>query len=182
MTTSSTQFGFSTPRASLLLVCTFFWPPVGGPNAFASPQTAVGDASTGSQTEICDTDYAGSVNRMNERSRRQEKESRTPEQQKIDSQLLYALYQARGESMARGTPAEPIPLRRDAKGRVLVDVRAIVTSTVLKRIAALGGKIISTSPRDHSVLAYLKLEKLETLARLDDVRFISPAPEATTQQ
>lgn len=111
----------------------------------------------------------------------QEKESRTPEQQKIDSQLLYAIYQMRGEAAARGTPTETIPLRKDNRGRVLVDVRAAVTQALLKRITRLGGRIESTSARDYSILTYLKLEKLEALARLKEVKSISPAAEAMTQ-
>jgi hypothetical protein len=111
----------------------------------------------------------------------QEKEHRTPAQQKIDSQLLYAIYQARGEAAARGTPTEEIPLRKDDRGRVLVDVRVPVTQALLKRITRLGGRIVETSARHQSVLAYLKLEKLETLAGLKDVKSISPAAEAVTQ-
>src|SRR5690348_13517497 len=61
----------------------------------------------------------------------QEKEDRTAEQKKIDSQLLYAIYQLRGEAQAKGTPTEPIPLERDAKGRVLVDVRAVVSKKLV---------------------------------------------------
>ena len=65
-----------------------------------------------------------------------EKESRSPAQKKIDSQLLYAIYQMRGEAQAKGIPTEPIVLRRDSKNRVLVDIRSEVTrklTSVLKK-------------------------------------------------
>jgi hypothetical protein len=110
----------------------------------------------------------------------QEKESRTPEQQKIDSQLLYALYQLRGQAEAKGTPTEEIKLRKDDKGRVLVDVRATVNKKLLGLIKNYGGKISSTSARYHSIIVYLALEKLEALARSRDVKFIMPAAEAVT--
>jgi len=42
-----------------------------------------------------------------EQSFGQEKEGRTPEQEKIDSQLLYAIYQLRGEAESKGVPTEP---------------------------------------------------------------------------
>jgi len=66
-----------------------------------------------------------------EQSFGQEKEGRTPEQEKIDSQLLYAIYHLRGEAESKGVPTEPIQLEKDVKGRVLVDVRAPVTKKVL---------------------------------------------------
>jgi hypothetical protein len=110
-----------------------------------------------------------------------EKESRTPAQQKpaqqkIDSQLLYALKQKRGEK--RGVPTEPIKLNRDAKGRVLVDITARTSPRLLSKIRKLGGVVVSQSETYHTVRARLSLEKLEALAGLEEVRFIMPAAEA----
>jgi hypothetical protein len=105
-----------------------------------------------------------------------EKASRTPAQKKIDSQLLYALKQKRGQT--RGIPSEPIKLRTDQKGRPLVDVTCKVTARVTSLIRKLGGVIISQDPFYHSIRANLALEKMESLAALDDVRFIAPAAEA----
>ena len=105
----------------------------------------------------------------------QKKLSATPEQNKIDSQLLFAIGQMRGDKSA---PAEEIKLRRDSKGRVLVDVRATVTKKLLARIKNLNGKVISSSSRDDSVIAFISLAKLEVLAQAKDVRFIMPAAEA----
>ena len=110
----------------------------------------------------------------------QEKEQRTPEQQKIDSQLLYAIYQMRGEAEAKGVPTEPIPLEKDDKGRVLVDIRVPVTRKVLTRIEKLGGTVVSSSDKYHSVIAYLLLEKLESLARSREVKFIAPKAQSMT--
>jgi hypothetical protein len=110
----------------------------------------------------------------------QEKDQRTPEQQKIDSQLLYALYQTRGEAEAKGIPTEPIPLEKDAKGRVLIDIRAPVSRKLLGRIEKLGGQVVSSSKEYHSIIAYLSLEKLEPLARSREVKFISPKAQAMT--
>src|SRR5262245_49763895 len=90
----------------------------------------------------------------------QEKDQRTPEQQKIDSQLLYAIYQMRGEAEAKGVPTEEIQLERDAKGRVLVDVRMPVTPRTLARIEKLGGQVVSSSKEYHSIIAYLALDKI----------------------
>lgn len=108
----------------------------------------------------------------------QEKDQRTPAQQKIDSQLLYAIYQMRGEAEARGVPTEPIPLEKDKKGRVLIDVRAPVTKKVLARIEKLGGLVVSNSEKDHSIIAYLPLGKVEALASLKEIKFIAPKAQS----
>jgi hypothetical protein len=105
-----------------------------------------------------------------------EKESRTPAQKKIDSQLLYALKQKRG--ITRGVPTERIKIEVDRKGRALVDITAIVTPQVMAEIRRLGGEVISDDARYHTIRASLALEKLETLARLKDVRFIAPPAQA----
>lgn len=109
-----------------------------------------------------------------------EKNQRTAEQQKLDSQLLYAVYQMRGEAEARGVPTEPIPLEKDAKGRVLVDIRTPVTKKILARIEKLGGEVVSSSDRYHSIIAYLPLGKLEALARAREVKFITPKAQSMT--
>jgi hypothetical protein len=110
----------------------------------------------------------------------QEKEQRTAEQQKIDSQLLYAIYQMRGEAEAKGAPTEPIPLEKDAKGRVLVDIRTPVTKKILARIKKLGGEVVDNSDKYHSIIAYLPLGKLEALARAKEVKFIAPKAQSMT--
>jgi len=102
-----------------------------------------------------------------------DKASRTAAQKKIDSQLLYALKQKRGET--RGVPTEPIKLDLDQKERALVDITANVSPYVESRIRKLGGAIVSSDERYHTIRARLALEKLEALAALKDVSFIAPA-------
>ena len=105
-----------------------------------------------------------------------EKASRTPAQKKIDSQLLYALKQKRGET--RGVPTERINIELDQKGRALVDITARVSPQVTSRIRKLGGIVISEDARYHTIRASLALEKLEALATLKDVSFIAPPAQA----
>ena len=107
-----------------------------------------------------------------------EKESRTTAEQKIDSQLLIAIEQKRGRRS--DTPLEEVKLRKDSKNRVLVDVRVPVTKKVLAVLKNHGAKVISTSARDHSIIAYIALNKIESVAELKEVKFIMPAAEATT--
>lgn len=105
-----------------------------------------------------------------------EKASRTAAQKKIDSQLLYALKQKRGET--RGVPTARIDLDFDQKGRALVDITANVTSELKLQVQKLGGAIISDDARYRTIRARLALEKLESLAKRQDVRFIAPAAQA----
>lgn len=99
--------------------------------------------------------------------------------QKIDSQLLYALYARRGESAARGTPTETT-VEVDADGRTLIDVRAEVTPQLEEQVRKLGGTIVSTSETHRGILARFPLDELEELASLPDVRFVQPAARAVT--
>lgn len=115
---------------------------------------------------------------LNELNQTKEKLSRSETQKKIDSQLLFAIEQMRGPSSS--TPAEPIKLQRDSKNRVLVDIRVPVTKKFLATLKSKGSKIVSTSSRDHSIIAYVGLDKIESLAESKDVKFIMPAAEAIT--
>ncbi|HEX3227878.1 MAG TPA: hypothetical protein VHQ95_02870 [Pyrinomonadaceae bacterium] len=105
-----------------------------------------------------------------------EKSSRTAAQKKIDSQLLYALKQKRGET--RGVPTERINIELDQKGRALVDITARVSPQVSSQIRKLGGVVISEEPQYHTIRARLALEKLEALAGRNDVSFIGPAAQS----
>jgi uncharacterized repeat protein (TIGR01451 family) len=110
----------------------------------------------------------------------EEKESRTPEQQKIDSQLLYKLKQDRGEQIAPGVEKLAVGVRENADGGVLVDIRAKVTPEVLEAIRQFGGEVVSAFEQFKAIRAKLPLEALETIASLDEVSFIRPAEEPMT--
>jgi len=111
-----------------------------------------------------------------------EKAARTPAQQKINSQLLYEIYKRRGEAEKKHAPPDTTGVRIGADGRALVDIRADVSSGLLRTIVRVGGRIVATSAPDRSVIARVPVLKLETLAADPAVRFIEPAAEATTQR
>jgi hypothetical protein len=111
-----------------------------------------------------------------------EKSGRTPAQKKINSHLLYALYARRGESAQRGTPTGPFSFDIDARGRVLIDIRAEVTDDLLERVRAFGGEVTQSSVGYRSILARFPLDQIERLAALDAVKFIQPAAKATTHE
>src|SRR3954469_7445907 len=103
-----------------------------------------------------------------------EKRERTAAQQKIDTQLLYALYRERGEAEAKGVPRGELSVKFDEKGRALVSIRAQVTKALLDKIKKLGGKIVSSSARYNDIRAYTPLTKLEELAAMKEISAIMP--------
>ena len=109
-----------------------------------------------------------------------EKDSRTRAQRKINSQLLYEVYRARGQAAQRGVPPGPTGVKLDRQQRALVDVRAEVTEGIRRSLDSLGATIVSTSSEHRSTIAWVPLLKLEELAELEAVRAIEPAAEATT--
>ena len=109
-----------------------------------------------------------------------EKQQRTPAQQKINSQLLYEIYRVRGEAVRKGVPPGPTGVKIDCRGRALVDIRVDPTPALQNKIRRAGGVVLSSSARDRSIIARVPLRKLETLAADPAVRFIEPAADATT--
>jgi len=107
-----------------------------------------------------------------------EKETRTPAQKKIDSQILYELYRLRGEAKQKKVPPDPTGVRIDKTGRALVDVRADVTPALEQKVRSLGGTIQSTAREYRSIIAWVPLKNLERLAGDRAVRAIVPAAEA----
>jgi len=113
----------------------------------------------------------------------QEKETRTSVQQKLDSQLWYALQASRGQAMAGASEVYATAVdavKPDPFGFVRVDISAIVSNALLNQIAALGGSVTFASAPDQLILATVPLATLETLAANPDVRHIAPAARART--
>ncbi len=107
-----------------------------------------------------------------------EKESRTPAQQKIDSQLLYALKMHRGESIAQGIGKLDVDVGADDAGAVTVDVTAIVNDELLSSLAGMGIDYYSAYPEYHTLRANISLDQIEAIAALPQIRFIQPKQEA----
>jgi hypothetical protein len=102
-----------------------------------------------------------------------EKRTRTPAQQKIDSQLLAA-----ARSKRQGLATTQADIVKDSMGRAEVDISAEVTDNLLETIRREGGEVVSSYPQFKAVRAYLTLESLETIAGLSEVRTIYRAAGA----
>ncbi|MBU6401455.1 MAG: S8 family serine peptidase [Verrucomicrobia bacterium] len=107
-----------------------------------------------------------------------EKKHRTPAQLKMDSQLVYADQMRRGAPIADGVPTQRVRLDQDAQGRVLVDITARVSPTLLAHIESAGGDVINNYPQYDAIRARVPLATLEPLAARADVRFVAPAAQA----
>ena len=107
-----------------------------------------------------------------------EKRARTAAQKKIDTQLLYALKQKRGETV--GVPVEPVDIKLDADGCTLVEISAKVSTRLVSKLSKAGAEVISKSAKYHTVRVRVALEKIEALAEIEEVRYISPVGKAMT--
>ena len=107
-----------------------------------------------------------------------EKVARTPEQRKLDSQLLYLLREVTGQSAVAGVPTLKARVERETDGRVLVDISAEPSVELAKAITSAGGTVIYESPRWKSVRASLPPTALISIAARSDVKFIRQGTKA----
>ncbi len=109
-----------------------------------------------------------------------EKASWTPAQSKMESQLIHALKNNRGQAFATGVKRLQMEVALRPDGRALVDINAKVTPSLLGLIERGGGQVMNSFQRFHAVRALVPLGQLETLASSDDVIFIRRAEQAHT--
>jgi uncharacterized repeat protein (TIGR01451 family) len=106
-----------------------------------------------------------------------EKATRTPAQQKMDSNLIYALLRQRQDSRLAGLTRMRVPSAA-LDGTMLVDVKAFSPNgikPILARLKSLGARIVSVQPRYATIRAQLLLTATETVAAMPEVRFVQPA-------
>jgi len=147
-------------RMCIAAAVAFTWPPVSAGHASASTASLAspGQAVVGG------------------------KETLTPAQQKINSQLLIEIRrrQAPKKAADRQTPPGPTSIRVDGRGRALVDVRVEVTPARERALRRLGATIVSTSAEYRSIIAWIPVLRLERVAEDPAVRAIEPKAEAFT--
>ena len=112
------------------------------------------------------------------RALQQEKESRTPAQQKIDSNVLYTERMLQGQSAAPGVPYLETGIVLDANDNIIVDMVANVSDALLGQLSAVGASILYTNPAMRSIRAVIAPGKIEGIAASPDVLFISPRQES----
>jgi hypothetical protein len=107
-----------------------------------------------------------------------EKATRAPAQRKMESQLIHAVKQHRGEPFVPGVPNLEMEVKLEPDGRVRVDITGRVSPELLALVAQGGGEVISSFPQFHALRALATLEQLETLAASDDVTSVRRAAQA----
>lgn len=113
----------------------------------------------------------------------QEKATRTSTQQKLGSQLWYALQASRGQTIDGVAAIYGSAVDRvapDVSGSTKVTISGTVSGALLNQISALGGKVRYASTAAHSIQATVPLNALEALAANPDVQRIVPASRAST--
>jgi hypothetical protein len=109
----------------------------------------------------------------------QEKASFTPVQRKLDSQLVFALKQSRGELIAQGrVPPLRIGAQADPQGMVEVDIKAVITPYLIQQVQYYGGEITGGPSSASPVRALIPLARVEEIAALPEISFIRPALHA----
>ena len=106
-----------------------------------------------------------------------EKDSRTPAQQKIDSQLLYEQKMESGQPIANGIWAVETDLPYAADGHLVVDVQTRAEG-VAARLAAAGIEVVSASADGLTLRAHLDIDQVEMIAADPDVEFIQAQQRA----
>ena len=109
-----------------------------------------------------------------------EKASWTPVQNKMDSALVHAVKNSRGQLFASGIASLKSGVAVRPDGRVLVDISASVTTNLLGLIKQGGGEVINSTPQFHAVRALVTLAQIETLAGASEVTFVRRAVRALT--
>jgi len=99
------------------------------------------------------------------------KAARTPAEEKVESPLLTAAQQQRGEAPPAARQIRT-GVRTDERGRTRVDVEGAVGPVLLHRITALGGGVLRKDTKAGVVHADLPLSVVPTLAALPQVRHI----------
>lgn len=108
----------------------------------------------------------------------EEKASRTPAQQKMDSQLLQAVRESRGERMAPALSLSRITVVRGRTGNALVDIDVTsreAVDSLIPKIQALGGTIVYPSREYLTVRAEVPLSDAEAIAGYPETKFIQQA-------
>jgi hypothetical protein len=104
-----------------------------------------------------------------------EKDGRTPAQQKLGSQLVYAIKTATGQPITPSIPSFPESgLTVSSAEGVLVDISGSVSTDLLAAISRAGGRVIYASAPFGSVRARVPVLGIEGLAARSDVDRIKP--------
>jgi len=137
-----------------------------------APELAGQSATSQNQSEPVNGISAFAAQQMN--ALQQEKISRTPAQQKIDSNVLYTMRMLAGQPAAPGVAYLYTGVDLDANNNIVVDMVANVTDALLSKLSAAGAQVLYSNLSLRSIRAIIPPNKIESIAASPDVIFISP--------
>jgi hypothetical protein len=111
-----------------------------------------------------------------------EKASRTGAQQKMDSQLIYALKMRRGSMIAEGVRTLETNISYNAQGKMTLDLKAMVSDALLNQLKALGADIVSSVAGYNSLRIQVGMDQIEAITALPAVIYIQPKQDAMTSR
>src|SRR5262249_22518979 len=135
-----------------------FQPPIAPENAL--PSAAVQAPDTITQQQILALE--------------QDKASRTPAQQKIDSNVLYTVRMLAWQPAAAGIPTLNTGVDVDNANNLILDITANVSDQLLKQLDKAGVLVWYSNARFHSIRAVVPSNQIETIASWPDILFIAP--------
>ncbi len=136
-----------------------------------APEAASPSAVTRTQAEI-DAFVGQQIGML-----QQEKASRTPAQQKIDSNVLYTIRMMQGQPPAPGIPSLYTGVDLDDNNNIAVDMTANVSDQLLAQLRAAGAIILYTNAGYNRIRAIIPPNQIEGIAASPDVKFIAPKEE-----
>lgn len=106
----------------------------------------------------------------------EEKDSRTPAQQKISSAILYTIRANRQERLLNRVPELNtfVKVTPGNKVRVNIKTNVAVTTQLIQQIQAAGAQVLSAVPEYNTVQALVPLTKVEVLASFPEISSIKP--------
>jgi hypothetical protein len=105
----------------------------------------------------------------------EEKRGRSLVERKLSSRLVLAMKKRRGHRVARSLPALRNRVSVDRDGRTLVDIRGAASDAMVRRVEALGGRVVNRVPRYGAMRARVPIDAVDVLAAESEVRSIRPA-------
>jgi Subtilase family len=111
-----------------------------------------------------------------------EKASRTGAQQKMDSQLIYALKMRRGAMIAEGVRTLETNIPYNNQGKMTLDLKAKVSDALLIQLQSYGANIVNYVPENDSIRIQGAMDQIEAIAALPDVIYVQQKQEAMTSR
>ena len=110
----------------------------------------------------------------------EEKETRTPAERKIDSQLLYARRMQMGVPVAPGVQTLDVDIPHADDGHVVVDVKANITNRLVLGLSGMTGEIKQTGNTELQL--HVDLDQIEAIAEQPDVLWVGPQQRSFTSR